>query len=640
MGTLRNDGWRLRTRRATVPVALGLAVATGWSAVGSPVLAETGGAWPWSEAPPETVLPAANEVGVTFEGTNVRLPHRPVVVDGTTMVPARALLEGFGYRLEWDEAADSLKAAHPAGQGVSMTFRVGSKEIAVGSDPSVNGITASGTMPLDVAPYIDRGLLWIPLRTAAEASGMIVTWNSFDRLVTVRDPNAELRFSVATRADNGEYGTPDKLRDYIKSKWSADVRFTLIPPDYYNEKVNVMIAAGDPADLMLLGKPYAFHDVLFESVATDLTDLLAGYPRLRALAESGSPSARTIDGRMYGVPRPGDPHAAPFPAIRQDWLQKLDLAVPKTMDELYKALDKFVHADPDADGKHNTIGLTGAITGGGLGDFAWVEQAFTGSPHRFAVKDGKVTDTAVGDGERQALEWLARAYRDGLIDKEFALLSGDQVNDKLDRNRAGLAALTLDEAAKLSVWKEEDVYPQKPAWVPLAELSAGIGAGAIAPWSAEGAGLYIIPRTVASDKAESILKWLDEGLRVTEAGEWGDAGELKPEDLAAIENVFGRQSALPSDETLAPLPEAVQDGYRKAYAAWQNVSYAGRTLPQANAIFATGDYAEMNRKLEELKVKVIVGEASMADWDKAVQEMVASPAYRDMMGKLEKLAAK
>lgn len=67
-----------------------------------------------------------------------------------------------------------------------------------------------------------------------------------------------------------------------------------IPPDYYNEKTNVMIAAGDSANLMLIGNPYQFDDETFRSIANDLTDMLERFPRLKVLAVSDSPSTRRI----------------------------------------------------------------------------------------------------------------------------------------------------------------------------------------------------------------------------------------------------------------------------------------------------------------------------------------------------------
>ncbi len=43
--------------------------------------------------------------------------------------------------------------------------------------------------------------------------------------------------------------------------------------------------------------------------------------------------------------------------IRQDWLDKFDLEIPQTMDELLTVIDKFTNEDPDGDGENNTYGI-------------------------------------------------------------------------------------------------------------------------------------------------------------------------------------------------------------------------------------------------------------------------------------------
>lgn len=611
----------LKSKKSWKTIPAALCVATLSLAVAVPAGADAPSGWPWSDAPPSAAAGSADHqaVRIYFEGPVVMWPAAPAMKLGTTVVPARALLEGIGYSLEWNPEQLELTASRASGE--TLVFRVGYSEM---------GVKGGAAVELSVPPYIEGELLWIPLRMPVEASGLKVGWNPLDNAAIVSDPNAPVRFSVGTRSDNGILDASDKLKDFFKTEWKSDIRFSIYAPEQYNDRVNIRIAAGDPTDLMLLGNPYRYSDELFQSIATDLTELLEKYPRLKTLATSDSAAVRSIDGRLYGIPRPSHPNHAAFPAIRQDWLDRLGLIMPETMDQLFEVLNKFVHYDPDGDGKHNTIGITGRADGNGLGTFSWVEQAYTGIPGRFAVTGGKVVDTATGKEQRAALEWLTRAYKTGLIDKEFAVTSNDRVASQLSQGRTGLAAITAEEAAKLTV---EAGTPDKfsPRWVPMPGLKAT--GGAVAPWNSEGAGLYIIPRTVTKDKAEAILDWLDRGIAASENG-WSSVPGLGESDRAALDNVFGRTSLFPQKGLFDQLSESTQDGYRYAVSAWQDVSYAGKTLPQANALFATGDYGEMNRKLQELKIKVITGAASLDDWDRHVKEMTDSKGYREMMEKL------
>ena len=91
---------------------------------------------------------------------------------------------------------------------------------------------------------------------------------------------------------------------------------------------------------------------------------------------------RKISCKTYAIPRPSDLNDAPFPALRQDWMDKLGSKKPKTMDEMFDALRQFVNKDPDGDGKNNTIGMYGYENAINLGSLSWVEHAHTGFPER------------------------------------------------------------------------------------------------------------------------------------------------------------------------------------------------------------------------------------------------------------------
>lgn len=45
--------------------------------------------------------------------------------------------------------------------------------------------------------------------------------------------------------------------------------------------------------------------------------------------------------------------------IRQDWLDKLGLEVPRTWDEMAAVAEAFVTQDPDGNGEDDTIGILG-----------------------------------------------------------------------------------------------------------------------------------------------------------------------------------------------------------------------------------------------------------------------------------------
>ncbi|MNZ83652.1 Lipoprotein LipO precursor [compost metagenome] len=336
-----------------------------------------------------------------------------------------------------------------------------------------------------------------------------------------------------------------------------------------------------------------------------------------------------MDGKIYGIPRPNDPHDALFPAIRQDWLNVLGLVQPQTMEEVYEVLKLFVTHDPDGNGKHDTIGMAGYIHAAGLGSLSWVEHAYTGSPERFSIQDGRVIDHAVSAEEELALKWLTRAYAEGLIDKEFPVSSQEQVQHKISSNQVGLAALNVGNAASLSSEAAE--------WVPLARLKANSTATAVAPWNTRGSGMYIIS-TMSRHEPKLLLEWLDRGIAMTENEEWDDMDGFEPADYSAIRNLFGQADLLDSP-AISELPAVLQTAYQSAVKEWRNVSYSDQSIAEINSIWSTGKYAELNSRLEQFKIKVILGAATLEDWKQFTKELVTTDEYKDMMSELNKLAA-
>ncbi|GAA3407885.1 stalk domain-containing protein [Paenibacillus hodogayensis] len=583
--------------------------------------------WPWTDGRPALPVEGFDlEPRAVFRDMNVQ-PIPVKLVNGTMMAPGRALLESYGFRLaEGESRPGELRAVRPSGG--TWTLHAGEATLDTGDGKMI---------ALPEPPYLEAGSLWIPLRAPSEAHGLKVSWTEENRTATVQDPNAPLRFTVATRADYGNVQLSERLAAYMKTEWKADPSLILIPPENYTPKAHTMIAAGAPADLMLLAQPYLLGEELFISVASDLTDLLGRFPRLKALAEGESPSVRTIGGRIYGIPRLGNVHDAPFPALRQDWLDKLGLKTPETMDELYQTLVRFVKYDPDGDGRDNTIGLSGTVSDYDLGTLQWVEQSFTGSPDRFVVENGRVIDTVAGSGEWKALQWLANAYKDGLIDKEFAIISKEQLNGRLSQGRTGMAAMRPEEAAKLTT-DGSAAAGQLQEWTPLPALQREGSTERFAPWSKEGAGLYIIPRTVSSDKAVRLLEWLDRGLEQSRSGQWSSVPGVTEDDLVVADSVFGKESAIGGSGSFEKLRPQVRSVYEKVIASWDKVSYAGSLSSTVSAASAQGEYTEMNRKLNQVKIKAIMGGITLEQWNAYIAEMQASEPYKAMMAQLNAAA--
>ncbi len=101
--------------------------------------------------------------------------------------------------------------------------------------------------------------------------------------------------------------------------------------------------------MLLIPDPFYLQASMVHSVFWDLKPFLNDYPHLRQAVDRLGSQVVLSDGGVYGIPRLQNAYGT-FPAIRQDWLDKLGYAMPATMDELYKVLLAFQAKDPDGNG--------------------------------------------------------------------------------------------------------------------------------------------------------------------------------------------------------------------------------------------------------------------------------------------------
>lgn len=107
---------------------------------------------------------------------------------------------------------------------------------------------------------------------------------------------------------------------------------------------------------------------------------------------------------------------------RKDWLDKLNLKEPTTLEEFHDMLYAFTYNDPDGNGVKDTYGLDAATSWLGL----WmvygangIAQSQGGKCGTFNLQDdGTVTYTSVTEAYKQSLKTIAQWYQEGILDPE------------------------------------------------------------------------------------------------------------------------------------------------------------------------------------------------------------------------------
>jgi putative aldouronate transport system substrate-binding protein len=286
---------------------------------------------------------------------------------------------------------------------------------------------------------------------APEQEGLPMTDGKFDPPVTltaVRGVGPDVKFkdgetmedNVHTRWAKEKLGielkylwtvvdTNDAFKTKLRLALSANQEFPdVLPMRTTQDVIDDLIDSGKFQEVGPLFDQYAsqtWKDAMNE-------DPTVWYPFMR-------------DGKKYGIPildyaYNGDPVLW----IREDWMKKLNLQEPKTIEDLEKIMDAFTNGDPDGNGQKDTFGLTIGFKNWlntWMADAGWVFGAYGTMPNQWNRDgNGGIEYGSINPGTKQGLakirEWMEKGY----VPKESGLWDESKATESFTAGKAGIVA--------------------------------------------------------------------------------------------------------------------------------------------------------------------------------------------------------
>jgi putative aldouronate transport system substrate-binding protein len=180
----------------------------------------------------------------------------------------------------------------------------------------------------------------------------------------------------------------------------------------------------------------------------------------------------TVDGAMYGLPDPGQIPTTDGLVIRKDWLDKLGLAMPKTLDDLLAVAKAFTENDPDGDGKNNTYGFgaypeIAGVPENGLGRrFDYMMGAF-GVAGMWNVTDANFGMNVRNPAYYDALQFVKKVIDEGVITPDWPTLKKDDFRAKWKQGQWGIMRENFAALSTASNYKDFDANNPEGEWVVL-----------------------------------------------------------------------------------------------------------------------------------------------------------------------------
>ncbi|MEG2669886.1 MAG: extracellular solute-binding protein, partial [Oscillospiraceae bacterium] len=256
---------------------------------------------------------------------------------------------------------------------------------------------------------------------------------SGDASKTERENNQKITLAWWTSNMASKYvSSYNEIEAFKKVQEINNVEIEYIHPSVGQEaqQFNIMIASGSYPDLIdwnwsdeyIGGINKAVKDGVILDIDNKVKSSATNY--LKKLNENPNflKSVKTYDGKILTFNTIKDsPKVNSYygPQIRKDWLDKLGLAVPKTIDEWHEVLMAFKTKDPNGNGKMDEI------------PFAEDKQMnFSAFSAAWGVLKGEFYKNPKGEfvyGSiepefKSYLETMNKWYSEGLIDSEFAAM--------------------------------------------------------------------------------------------------------------------------------------------------------------------------------------------------------------------------
>lgn len=317
------------------------------------------------------------------------------------------------------------------------------------------------------------------------------------------------------------------LKDYnenltfqeLEKRTGVHVNWIHPPAGQDVEQFNLMIASQNLPDVIaydwfdtnkITGGMNRYYQ---DGIIIDLTSMMDEHaPNFMALMEANPEARRQAvddEGRYFAMPmlRLDDRlRVTGGPQIRLDWLEKLGLEVPTTVDELHDVLYAIRTQDPNGNGQQDEIPFTAVSFRGGNG--VGMLCSMWRTSYDFYVDNGTVKFGPIQPEFKEAITTIAQWFSEGLIDPDYMLNDGAAMNARFTDDISAMR-IAGQPTSLMQTMAESGVEPEFNV-VGMDYIAASDGvAYSVDPMYNQfvtNPGLAI---TTKAEMPEQILEWID-----------------------------------------------------------------------------------------------------------------------------------
>nr|WP_314461893.1 extracellular solute-binding protein [uncultured Clostridium sp.] len=209
------------------------------------------------------------------------------------------------------------------------------------------------------------------------------------------------------------------IKQQVKEKYNINVEYVSVPRSSSDDKLNIMMSGGSAPDIVFTYNQGIFYNFAQNGGLADLTQAYGTYGTDIKKFVSDAQNMGQIEGKQFAIMKQRGVEAPRHTAfIRQDWLDKLGMQMPKTKEELAAYLQAVKDKNPG--GVDNVIpwAMSGRNdTEKGYLNFIGSYVNYANDKDAYMYSEGYA---AVAPGAVDGIKKLNELYNKGLISKDFA----------------------------------------------------------------------------------------------------------------------------------------------------------------------------------------------------------------------------
>jgi putative aldouronate transport system substrate-binding protein len=340
----------------------------------------------------------------------------------------------------------------------------------------------------------------------------------------------------------------------IHDELNINLTYVIVPTGADGEaKINAVAAANDLPDLFQMvsanndnrGALLRLVDLGLMAPVEDLMPLMPERVKLH-YNDPLAIDLVSFYGHQYGLPEPPPIPKREGLVIRKDWLEKLELAVPTTPEELFAVAEAFTTQDPDGNGQNDTYGLGGFLNGQGLGTrFDFIMGAY-GVPGVWNFTDPAAFGLNVRSEQYpEAVAYFKSLVDAKVIDPDWPTLTRDDFRARWKQGSFGIMWEDFAALSNKSNYEPFDTNFPDAEWIPVASPKGPDGDAYYGVYTGRGQIFGVSQKAIDEGKGEaiaSLLEWMaTDGYYLLGFGEEGknfiiDAnGNISTEGLDPVE---------------------------------------------------------------------------------------------------------